>query len=161
VNGVSDEVSWGQILLCLCCQASRRSPNLLRATPSNNAPTGCASTRPRRLACFFCIEEYAARRSSGRMVRLKMYARIIPEEVYLDNLTSPTPMPKGLPLPEEKKLLHPVDDPRAISVGILANEIKERFQRMNHWWVCSELPPLARIAANSPNVKPSWTHQIP
>lgn len=65
------------------------------------------------------------------MVRVKLIVRIIPENVYVRDVESPTQSSAKFPLVDEKKLLHVVQDPESISIGTLANEIKDVFQRIN------------------------------
>jgi hypothetical protein len=65
------------------------------------------------------------------MVRLKVIARIIHDEVNVKDAESSTQSPANLSLSDEKKLIEMVDEPENISIGILANQIKARFQRIN------------------------------
>lgn len=67
-----------------------------------------------------------------RMVRVKLCVRIIPEDVYIRDIESSTPQPKHILLPQEKRLLQPVDDPQNVSIGLLANIIKSTFRNINH-----------------------------
>lgn len=67
------------------------------------------------------------------MVRVKLLVRIIPEDVYLKDAESPAPSsPANFSVTKEKRLLEVVRDPESVSIGILANRIRETFQRINH-----------------------------
>ncbi len=66
------------------------------------------------------------------MVRIRVYARIIPEDVYLKNLESSTPSRSTIPLTNEKQLMVVVEEPEKVSVGSLVIEFKQTFQRLFH-----------------------------
>jgi hypothetical protein len=57
-------------------------------------------------------------------VKLRVVARIIPEDEYLQNLSKPS----HLPLKNEKKLLVFVRDPYAWQIGTLAVEIQRAYR---------------------------------
>lgn len=65
------------------------------------------------------------------MVRIRVYARIIPEDVYVSDIESSTPLRSTLPLANEKKLMEVVREPEKVSVGCLVNEFKETFRRLH------------------------------
>jgi hypothetical protein len=63
------------------------------------------------------------------MVRIKLLVRIIPEDVYVRDVESPTQLPATLLLENEMRLKQVVNDPENVTIGMLANEIKANFQR--------------------------------
>lgn len=65
------------------------------------------------------------------MVRVKLIVRVIPEDVYIRDLESRTQPSVTHLLAEEKRLLQVVDDPERTSIGVVANEIKSTFQKIN------------------------------
>lgn len=75
--------------------------------------------------------------SVKRMVRIKIIARVIPEDVYMKYVESHTGLPATLRLTEEKRLVLMVNDPEKESIGVLANRIKGSFQNINHELVVS------------------------
>lgn len=56
------------------------------------------------------------------MVRIRLYVKIIPEDVYLKDVESPTPTPATKSLPQEKLALHLVAEPERMTIGTLANK---------------------------------------
>ncbi len=64
------------------------------------------------------------------MVRIRVFARIIPEDVYVKNIESATPSRSTLPLENEKKLMEVVEEPEKVSIGCLVTEYKRTFQRL-------------------------------
>lgn len=62
------------------------------------------------------------------MVKLRVAARVIPEDIYLQSLSVPTPI-RGL-LAGEKKFPIIVREPDEWHIGRLANEIKEAYERL-------------------------------
>ena len=65
------------------------------------------------------------------MVRIRVFARVIPEDVYVRDIESSTPSRSTLPLENEKKLMEVIDDPEKVSVGCLVNQFKETFRRIH------------------------------
>lgn len=57
------------------------------------------------------------------MIKLIIIARCIPEDVYLRTLEAPAPV-----FPGEKKFSIVIRDPETWYIGMLANEIKNRYE---------------------------------
>lgn len=69
------------------------------------------------------------------MVRIKLTVYVIAEDVYLRSLDAPAPPTSLTPLRGEKKLVHMVSEPEQMTVGLLVNEIKQRYQNIYRVWV--------------------------
>ncbi|ERF76583.1 hypothetical protein EPUS_05856 [Endocarpon pusillum Z07020] len=64
------------------------------------------------------------------MVRIRVFARVIPEDVYLRDIGSSTPSRPILALENEKKLMEVIDNPEKVSIGCLVNQFRETSQRL-------------------------------
>jgi hypothetical protein len=63
------------------------------------------------------------------MVRLKVTARIIPEDAYLRVQVASVSTLGPRPLPGEKRVLVVVPSPEEWLIGHLANEVRQTFRR--------------------------------
>lgn len=120
------------------CQASRPSAKLLSAKLFGlpdavlNTPTDCAQSVLVNQPLLSTRHFENSQELSRSMVRVKLLVKIIPEDVYLRDVESHSQPRAKFPLAEEKRLLQVVPEPESISIGVLANQIRETFQRINH-----------------------------
>lgn len=140
--------------------------NLFNLRKKFNAPTDRADTRSfsKSLRSLWILEQLEG--PIRNMVRIKIIARVIPEDVYNKDLESPTQTstaqtPVAQLLEGENRILVMVNDPKEESIGMLANEIKGSFQRINHESVTSSAgQPAPLSTANLLFLQSAWGYQV-
>lgn len=73
------------------------------------------------------------------MVRIRVFAKVIAEDVYVRDVESSTPSRPTLPLENEKILMEVIHDPEKVSIGRLVIQFEETSRRLHRKSVV--LPP--------------------